>query len=191
MKKILLGIVVGVILVFIGLFLFVQFYGAKYFAMFDDMNLRSPELSMDSVVDANASLRFEVTDIRSGKAITTDSIFSNKVVVLNFWEQWCSPCRYEMMTLNKLDSLVKDSSVVFGIISTENMAKMKKDPMLKLVHLPFYHLNSTMPEQFSGTAIPRTYIINKKGELLVREVGASNWQDETVVQLIDSLKNEK
>ena len=93
-----------------------------------------------------------------------------------------------MQTINKLDSLVKDTSIVFGIVSTQDMNKVKKDAMLKTIALPFYHLKSPMPASFSGTSIPRTYIINKKGEILVSEVGASAWDDSTVVHLIDSLK---
>jgi len=188
MRNLLLGLLIGLIIALIAFFIFAQYTGAKYIQIFEGMNLRTPELSQDSIIDAKGSLKLDVVDVRTGRDISTDTLFNNKVVILNFWETWCSPCRIEMQTINKLDSLVKDTSVVFGIVSTQDMNKVKKDAMLKTIALPFYHLKSPMPASFSGTSIPRTYIINKKGEILVSEVGASAWDDSTVVHLIDSLK---
>lgn len=188
MRNLLLGLLIGLIIALIAFFIFAQYTGAKYIELFEGMELSTPDLNLDSSINAKGSLKFDVVDIRTGADVSTDTLFDNKVVVLNFWETWCSPCRIEMRTINKLDSLIKDSSVVFGIISTQDIGKVRKDVMLKTVSLPFYHLKSPMPASFSGTSIPRTYIINKKGEILVSEVGASAWDDSTVVHLIDSLK---
>lgn len=188
MKNLLLGLLIGLIIALIAFFIFIQYSGAKYIEIFEGMNLNTPELNQDSIVNAKESLGLDVVEIRTEKDVSTDSLFLGRVVVLNFWETWCSPCRIEMQTIDRLDSLVKDTSVVFGIISTQDIGKVKKDPMLKAVSLPFYHLKSPMPVSFSGTSIPRTYIINKKGQIVVSEVGASAWDDSTVVHLIDSLK---
>jgi thiol-disulfide isomerase/thioredoxin len=188
MKNLLLGLLIGLVIALIAFFIFAQYSGEKYIELFEGMDLHTPDLNLDSSINAKGSLKFDVVDIRTGADVSTDSLFNNKVVVLNFWETWCSPCRIEMRAIDKLDSLIKDSSVVFGIISTQDIGKVRKDAMLKTVSLPFYHLKSPMPASFSGTSIPRTYIINKKGEILVSEVGASAWDDSTVVHLIDSLK---
>lgn len=188
MKNLLIGFFIGLIVILIGLYLLFQFWGADYIRQFEALNPKTVDLYEDSVINTSGNMSFRLKDLRTGLEFKADSLFKGKVVVLNFWETWCAPCRFEMKSLNNLNTYVKDSSFVIGIISTQDEKKTRKDSMIKQFSLPYYHLLSPLPAFLSGTSIPRTYILNKKGQLLVNEMGASVWDDSAVVHYIDSLK---
>ena len=88
----------------------------------------------------------------------------------------------------RLYNTVNDSLIVFAIISAEKPEVVKKDKVVLETSLPFYYVDGVVPNVFKGELVPRTFIIGKKGEIIIKEIGAAAWDDEKIVMLIDSLK---
>ncbi len=115
-----------------------------------------------------------------------------KVVFINFWATWCLPCKIEMPGINKLrKSFADNPDIVFLTVDVENdlpnsVAYMKK----KRFDLPVYAVKNGLPQGFLPNAIPVTIIINKKGIVVAKEVGAINYSKPSVRKYLDQLVKE-
>jgi len=113
----------------------------------------------------------------------------NKVVFLNFWATWCPPCRAEMPSIQKLYDDYKDK-VEFVFITNENPAKVNSFLKENNYSLPAFNQLTRNPKEFRVSSIPATYLINKKGEIVVHSIGASDWNSAKIRKLLDELINE-
>ncbi len=134
-----------------------------------------------------APLDFRLLDLRTDSTVMAHS-FAGKAVLLNFRETGCQPCRTELPTLNRLYQRTRDTSIMFAIISSQEPEIAGNDSILRQSSLPFYHLGSPIPDVFRADILPRTYILNPRGEIVVEAIGAENWDAESVVKYLDSLK---
>jgi len=112
-----------------------------------------------------------------------------KVVFLNFWATWCPPCIAEMKSVDQLYSEFKDD-VAFVLVSGENSKVVKKFLAKKDYDLMSYTPQSKYPSDFNVTSIPRTFLINKNGEIVIDKGGAANWNSTKVRSLIKDLISE-
>lgn len=129
----------------------------------------------------------QLYDLRTD-SLLDNAVFRDKVVLLNFWEYWCVPCKEEMPGLERLYNTVKDTSVVFAFITTDKADSVRRSPVVSRHLLPYFHSYTILPREFQGQFVPRTYIINKKGVILVSENGSRKWDDPSVSHFLDSLK---
>ena len=109
-----------------------------------------------------------------------------KVVLVNFWATWCPPCIAEMPSLEKLYQRYK-GDVIFLLVSEEKKQfiynfKEKHDYDFKV-----YSSITKHPEIFETQSIPRTYILDKNGSIVIDKSGAANWYSESVKELLDNL----
>ena len=184
MKKFWIGFISGILFSFIAMIVLGYFLGRAFYS--DDDGLSSPTFQkQDSLLVANYNLK--LVDLKNDALFKNDLLYG-KVVFFNFWEHWCKPCKEELPSIQRLYNTVNDSLIVFAIISTEKPEVAKKDKVVLETNLPFYYLNGVLPDLFKGDIVPRTFIIGKKGEIIIKEIGAAAWDDEKVVELIDSLK---
>jgi thiol-disulfide isomerase/thioredoxin len=112
-----------------------------------------------------------------------------KVVLINFWATWCPPCIAEMPSLQLLYNDYKDK-VVFLFVTNEDFKIVKDFKTKKDYSFEVYHPLTEIPKELSTRSIPRTFIINKKGEIVVDESGAVNWNSNKVRDQIDQLLSE-
>ncbi len=110
----------------------------------------------------------------------------DKVVFVNFWATWCPPCRAEMPAIQKLYDLYKDK-VEFIFITNENQSIVNRFLDKENYNLPSYNQFNSMPKEFNVSSIPATYILNRKGEIVVHKVGPAAWDSEKTKKLLDQL----
>lgn len=112
-----------------------------------------------------------------------------KVVLINFWATWCPPCIAEMPGLEKLYNDYKDK-VIFIFVSNEDNEKISRFIEKNNYSFKVYRAKSQYPENFNVSSIPRTFLIDKKGIIVIDKTGASNWNSEKVRRIIDELLSE-
>lgn len=101
------------------------------------------------------------------------SDFRGKVVVLNFWASWCTPCKQEMPNLERAWQEFKDRGVVvLGIDVLDD----PEDAAAFLAALAITYPNVHDPEQtrmtaYRVTGLPTTVFIDREQRIRTRYVG--------------------
>ncbi|MBR9915653.1 MAG: TlpA family protein disulfide reductase [Algicola sp.] len=111
-----------------------------------------------------------------------------KVVVLNFWATWCPPCIAEMPSMEALYQRYEfNDEVVFMFVSNEDVEVLQKFLVSKSYTFPVYQPVSTYPEAFNVSSIPRTFVLDKNGAIVIDKLGVANWSSDEVIETIDNL----
>lgn len=126
-----------------------------------------------------------VTD--QGKRITPDS-FGGKVLVLNFWATWCSPCVQEIPSLNEFQKRFAHSGVVVVAVSIDkNPAKYRA--FLDRIHVSFETARDPQADisaKYGTFQYPESYVI-KHGRVMRKFDNAEDWGSDDIAQYIQSL----
>lgn len=109
-----------------------------------------------------------------------------KVVFINFWATWCPPCIAEMPSLQALYDDYNDK-VVFLFVTNDPLETVKKFKTKHNYDFEVYNPLNEAPIELSTRAIPRTFIINKNGQIVVDKSGAVNWNSDKVRSQLNAL----
>ncbi|SHG39960.1 TlpA family protein disulfide reductase [Winogradskyella jejuensis] len=112
--------------------------------------------------------------------------FKGKVILINFWATWCPPCIAEMPSLQKLYDKY-EGKVEFLFVTNDPIEKIEAFKAKNNYTFPVYQIDSYPPNQLTTKSIPRTLIINKKGEIVMDKSGAVDWFNSKVQQQIELL----
>lgn len=108
----------------------------------------------------------------SGKKVTLSQL-RGKVVLLDFWATWCTPCKMVMPSIQKLhEKYGKQGLVVIGI----NAFERGGDPVKYMKEQNFNYTlllkGDDVAQAYRVESIPSMYIIDKQGKIAYTEVGA-------------------
>jgi len=110
----------------------------------------------------------------------------DKVVFVNLWATWCPPCIAEFQGIQDLYDDYKDK-VTFVMVSNESPKTIQKFLSKKGYNIQIYNPLTNYPKEFNPGSIPRTYIIDKQGHIVVDKKGAANWNSDKVRTQLDEL----
>ncbi len=123
----------------------------------------------------------------NGRTITAAD-FGGKLLVLNFWATWCQPCVEEVPSL---DQFAKDMAgsgvVVLGISMDTNPQKYRA--FLDRTHVSFMTArdpDAKISASYGTFKYPESYIIDTKGKVVQKIIGATNWTDGSMVEAVKS-----
>jgi cytochrome c biogenesis protein CcmG, thiol:disulfide interchange protein DsbE len=112
-----------------------------------------------------------------------------KVVVLNFWATWCSPCVEEMPSLVQLQERFKDKGVtVVGVsidVDGDAYHKFLKD--YKIDFLTVRDPDQKTSSLYGSFKWPETYIIDRDGIVRRKFIGAVEWSQPEIVDFLNKL----
>jgi peroxiredoxin len=132
---------------------------------------------------------FRLARLEGGHASLDD--FRGRLVVLNFWATWCTPCTVEMPTLEALWREYRDRGlVVVGISVDRGAPRALLDPYVQALTLTFPILLD--PEMATATAwrvtgIPATFIVRPDGSVAGLAVGAREWNGAPMTALLEPM----
>lgn len=112
-----------------------------------------------------------------------------KVVFVNFWATWCPPCIAEMPSIQKLYDDYNDK-IEFLLVTNDPYIEINKFLNENNYSFEIYRPLSFNANLFDVSTIPRTFLIDKTGKIIIDETGAANWNSEKVRNAIDNLLKE-
>ncbi len=123
-----------------------------------------------------------------GKVHTLND-YKGNIVLVQFWATYCTPCRQEMPTMNKL--IKKMQGKPFKII-TVNMAESREEvaDFIKQVPVDFPVLldsDGSTVGKWKVFAAPANFILDKKGNIIFTLFGAIDWDSDDMVKKLTLL----
>ncbi len=94
------------------------------------------------------------------------------VVLLDFWDTWCPPCRKALPHLQEISTEYTDGFTVVGVaLGQEGAAKVDAFVSSRGFTFPFVRGNVAVFQKFGVQSLPTTLLIDKDGVIRKRWVG--------------------
>jgi len=106
-----------------------------------------------------------------------------KVVLVNVWATWCSTCRQEMPSMQRLYQKFKDENFEILAVSIDSEGYKTVAPFMRKMNLTFPALldqEETIRRLYRVTGVPESFIIDKQGILVEKIIGPINWANPEV-----------
>ncbi len=144
------------------------------------------------VVELKAGQRgpaFQLTRFDGGHA-SLDT-WKGKLLIVNFWATWCTPCTVEMPALEALWRRYRARGlVVVGISVDRGAPRALIEPYLKNLDLTFPVLldpDTATAEAWRVTGLPASFVIRPGGEVVGMAVGAREWDAPPMRALLEPM----
>jgi peroxiredoxin len=147
------------------------------------------DMGVTKVPNLAPPVDFNLLDINGNKIVLSG--LKGKIVFLNFWATWCSPCREEMPSMQKLYARFKDKDFAMVAVSLNEPASAVKK-FFKDYNLTFTALLDSDGELMSPygiRGIPNTFIIDRDGTIIGKAFGPRKWDDQKAIALFEHLIN--
>ena len=120
-----------------------------------DIGMLAPEISLPNSTDSAVNL----------------SSFKNKVVLIDFWASWCTPCRQSIPNVVRLYKKYKDQGFeVYGISIDANknewLTAIDQDKITYTQVNDKTGWNSLIGTEYNVNAIPSTFLLDKNGKII-------------------------
>ena len=116
-----------------------------------------------------------------------------KVVLLNFWATWCVPCRKEMPAIEALYQRYKDQGLEVVAVSLDKGPTSGVESFVKAVGVTYHvALDPTWAtaRTYGVRGLPATFLIDRAGNVVLRELGERDWMEEAKQQAVEGLLQE-
>lgn len=127
-----------------------------------------------------------------GEEVSLSSL-EGKVVLLNFWATWCPPCRAEMPAMENVYRELKDEGFDILAVSTRDPRETRQKVEAYIAEndytfpVLFDESGGAVPPFYRTGSIPTSYLIDKEGQVIARLIGAYEWDNEELVELLREL----
>ncbi|MFI5316914.1 MAG: peroxiredoxin family protein [Myxococcota bacterium] len=115
-----------------------------------------------------------------GPEVSLESL-RGKVVFVNFWATWCTPCRSEAPALARLyQGLRGDGFEVLAISIDDPNAAPAIEEFRKTFSVEFpiaLDPRKRVYNAYQAFGVPETFLINPAGKLVEHFIGPQNWED--------------
>jgi cytochrome c biogenesis protein CcmG/thiol:disulfide interchange protein DsbE len=141
---------------------------------------------------------FSLRDTEGNQVRLSD--FRGKVVLINFWASWCSPCLAELPALQRLQAQLKAKDFVvlgIGVDDTEEaLAQYKK--VYGLTYPTVIDTTSEVKRRYKVSGVPESFFVDRQGgfimiadpetnEPVVRLVGPREWDEPKMLSRISAV----
>ena len=139
---------------------------------------------------------------QTGRQQITLDTFKGKVLLMDFWTDWCGPCRKAFPFWNKVyDRYHADGFEILGVISNpiwNRDSVAVHDVMEKEGIMHWHHVDvalnagkeTSIDYNYSLSAVPTYYIVDKRGILRAKWSGGGKEEYEAAERLIGELLKE-
>lgn len=133
---------------------------------------RPAAAAVKSPKDRKAAPEFALKDVNGTTVRLSD--YRGKVVLLNFWATWCSPCKVEIPWFMEFEQKHKDRGLaVVGIAMDEEGWDVVR-PFLAEMRVNYRTLkgDDMIAQLYGGVdSLPTTFLIDRQGKIAAAHIG--------------------
>lgn len=104
------------------------------------------------------------------------------------WATWCPPCIAEMPSIDRLHEEMGDEVVFVMLSLDQDFEKAEPFDKCKGYDLPIYTQAGNLPAMYQSSAIPTTFIIDTKGNLVLTHKGMADYSNPEFKDFLLALK---
>jgi len=153
-------------------------------------SLTQEPASTGPAVEGQAAPDFRFKD-QSGQQFSL-SDFRGKVVLINFWFTTCSPCREEIPSLQSLLRQIDTANLKLLALSVDDSwASVNGFMRENGISIPvFADFDKQISSRYGTFKFPETYVVDKKGRVALKVIGATDWAAPDMVAYLRKLATE-
>jgi len=109
----------------------------------------------------------------TGAPISSDSL-RGRVVLVNFWATWCTPCRVEMPLLEAMHQRHKDAGLVLVGLAVDRASTTTVEEYVRArgVTYPIAHVGAEAERTFGGVrGYPTSFLLDRTGRIRHTVIG--------------------
>jgi len=123
-----------------------------------------------------------------GDDVTLSDVYSQKIVILDFWGINCGPCRAALPHLQEIENHFGSENVqVLAVTSDSKRLERKVKSFIKSKKFEFTVLmdyNGDVARLYNVQAIPQTFIINTDGQIIEHTVGYRAGEEKHIFDIV-------
>jgi peroxiredoxin len=152
-------------------------------------NNRDSTLAPSGPIQAGLPVpNFTFPDLKGQEVSLSDH--AGKVVLVNVWATWCSPCREEMPSMQKLYDRFKGKNFEILAVSVDSTGREAVTPFMQKLNLTFPVLldpEGNIKPPYGVTGVPESFIVDKEGILVEKIIGPIDWATPRVFRFFRDL----
>ena len=121
-----------------------------------------------------------------GRSITL-SDFKGRVLFINLWASWCTPCVRELKSIERLKQRLAGTKVEFLIIAAEGERSVEQFLRRYPYDLPIYLEEQRAPAAFGLRGLPSSWVIDQNGQIVLVRYGEAVWDRDAIEQFLRAL----
>lgn len=120
-----------------------------------------------------------------GRPVSLDD-YRGKVVLINFWASWCTPCVEEMPDLMRLQTAMRDLPFqVIGVNVAENPRRVRTAARRMKLEFPvLLDRDSATFDAWGAEILPTSYVLDTNGRRRYLALGPLDWDDPDIVDTL-------
>lgn len=134
---------------------------------------------------------FELRDV-DGRTVRLSQFRGKSPIFLNFWASWCPACREEAPENEKLHQRLGPKGLKFlsvsidaGSTAVNDVRKFMKE--FGLSFSPLLDSDGQVYHFYGVTGIPTTFLIDRNGKIVAKEVGPKRWSEGERLKRLEEL----
>ena len=136
---------------------------------------------------------FHALDLATGDSVSLRERYRGRVTLVNIWATWCVPCRVEMPAMEEVYTSLAPRGFAIAAVSvdegsSEDVRRFGQD--LKLSFDLLHDRSSRIQQTYQTTGVPESFLLNRRGVIVKRIIGAHDWNSPANRALVERLLDE-
>lgn len=169
----------------------IMFYGWLRYSEPRNKGLEIPDSAkVLDILEGSGALDFEIK-AHDGRILTFLEL-KGKVVILNFWASWCSPCVEEFPSMFKLVKEFNGEVVLVAVSQDKDRKEMEKfiqifDGEYSKDVFFLKDRDKAIASLYKIDALPESFIFGRDLKLVQKKSGADDWASEGAIRYFEEL----
>ncbi|MBA3895273.1 MAG: TlpA family protein disulfide reductase [Gemmatimonadales bacterium] len=144
----------------------------------------------DSAVEiSRPAPNFRAVDLATRDTVSLED-YRGSVTLVNIWATWCLPCREEMPSMQTLYDSLSTRGFRIAAISIDEGSPEDVTAFARKLGLTFdilHDRSGTVQRLYQTTGVPESFLLDRRGRLVKRVIGAHDWSSPANVGTVERL----